>query len=197
MAETIVNNVPKDGKISIILGPETDNNVVLLEKGINSALDDTEIQVVYKDYAEGWLAEEGFSAVNTTLEITDSFDGIICGNDDIANHAIRALSENRLAGEVVVVGQDADLIACQRIVEGIQTMTVYKPINKLATRAAESAIKLANDEKLDTDVIIHDGINNIPYIKLEPVAVTKENIDQVIIDSGFHLREDVYINLNQ
>ncbi len=197
MAESIVNSIPEDGKISIILGPLTDHNVVLLEEGINSVLEETNIEVVYKDYAEGWFAEQGFTAVNETFEITDSIDGIICGNDDLANNAIRALSEHRMAGQVAVVGQDADLIACQRVVEGIQTMTVYKPIGKLASIAAESAVKLGQGEELDTEYSINDGTYEVPYIKLEPVAVTKDNIDQVIIDSGFHLKEDVYLNTSE
>lgn len=196
MAEALVSNIPEDGKISIILGPHTDNNVMLLEKGIESVLNKTDIEIIYKDYANGWLAEDGFNAVNKTLSMTKSFDGIICGNDDIANQSIRALSEHRLAGKVAVVGQDADLIACQRIVEGIQTMTVYKPIEVLAAMSAEYAVKLAKGEKITTDGTVFDDTYEVPCIKLEPIAVTKENLDEVIIQSGFHLREDVYLNSN-
>ena len=60
---------------------------------------------------------------------------MLCGNDDLASQAVLALSEHRMAGKVSVVGQDAELRACQRVVEGTQTMTVYKPIEKLAKRA--------------------------------------------------------------
>ncbi len=197
MTETLISNIPDDGNLSIILGPHTDYNVILLEKGIQSVLNKTKHEVIYKGYAEGWLAEEGFTAVNETLSITKRLNGIICGNDDIANQAIRALSEHRQAGKVAVVGQDADLIACQRIVEGIQTMTVYKPIEKLATMAAEYAVKLGRGEDIATDGTVFDDTYNVPCIKLEPIAVTKENIDEVIIDSGFHLREDVYLNSNK
>src|SRR5690554_3406293 len=111
MAEAVTNRIPNDGKISVILGPQTDYNVKLLEKGIESVLNKTNIEVIYKDYAEGWLAEEKFTAVNETLSMTKRIDGIICGNDDLANQTIRALSEHRQAGKVTVVGQDADLIA--------------------------------------------------------------------------------------
>ena len=47
-------------------------------------------------------------------------------------------------------------------------------------------------EKLDT---INDGTSDVPYYGIDPVAVTKENLDQVIIDSDFHTREDVYLNV--
>lgn len=194
MGQGIVDNIADEGEISIVLGPQTDYNVMLLEQGINTALAASNYKVLRKGYAENWLAEEAFSTVTETLLTNDSFDGIICGNDDLASHAIKALAESRMAGEVVVVGQDADLSACQRIVEGTQTMTVYKPIERLATLAAENAVKLAKGEEVSTEETTIDGSYKVPSIKLDPVAVTIENLDEVIIDSGFHVREEVYLN---
>lgn len=194
MGQGIVDNIADEGEISIVLGPQTDYNVMLLEQGIHTALAASNYKVLRKGYAENWLAEEAFSTVTETLLTNDSFDGIICGNDDLASHAIKALAESRMAGEVVVVGQDADLSACQRIVEGTQTMTVYKPIERLATLAAENAVKLAKGEEVSTEETTIDGSYKVPSIKLDPVAVTIENLDEVIIDSGFHVREEVYLN---
>ena len=96
----------------------------------------------------------------------------------------------------------AELAACQRIVEGTQYMTVYKPIEQEAATAATLAVALAKGEDITsadydipvTDTII-DGKKEIPYYKIEPVAVTAKNMDEVIIDSGFHTREDVYLNI--
>ena len=42
---------------------------------------------------------------------------------------------------------------------------------------------------------ISDGSKMVPYLKIEPTSVTKSNIDEVIIKSGFHLKEDVYLNV--
>ena len=54
------------------------------------------------------------------------------------------------------------------------------------------------DESLDyhTSETIFDGAGEVPCYALEPAAVTKENIDDVIIGGGFHQREDVYLNVN-
>ena len=124
-------------------------------------------------------------------------DGFMCGNDDLASRVVYALSEKRLAGKKMVVGQRADLEACQRIVEGTQLMTVYKPIEQLARKAAESAIELVQNRKLSEENLSEydDGSNMVPYLKIDPVSVTAENMDEVIINSGFHLREDVYLNV--
>ena len=102
----------------------------------------------------------------------------------------------QLAGQVIVVGQDGDLAACQRIVEGTQYMTAFKSIEDLACQAAEYAVKMAEEGKLPSDVTdtMNDGSYDIPAKVLEPVAVTRDNIDEVIIDGGFHRRDEVYLN---
>lgn len=125
----------------------------------------------------------------------------MCGNDAIAGYAIKALSEKQMAGKVVVTGQDADLEACQRIVEGTQAMTVYKPIERLAKVAAKCAVKLAKGEQIvgkdigENSVKTTDDGKEVPYWGLPPIAVTKENMDSVIIDLGFHLHDEVYLNV--
>jgi len=50
---------------------------------------------------------------------------------------------------------------------------------------------------MNTTDPINDGTYDVPYKKIEPVAVTINNIDEKIIESGFHLREDVYLNVKQ
>ena len=117
----------------------------------------------------------------------------MCGNDSLAGQAVRYYSEKRRAGRIPIVGQDADLDACQRIVEGTQTMTVYKSIDVLAKKAAEAAVSLAKGYTVSQSTMIENGRYSVPCVNIPPIMVTKSNIDSVIIDGGFHLREDVYL----
>lgn len=195
MAKTLVENIPEEGNIISIFGPTTDNNVQLVEQGFQDIMDGSGLNVIYTVYAVGWLAEEAYDAVNLALTTNSDIAGVFCGNDNLATEAVRALSENRMAGNVIVTGQDAELAACQRIVEGTQTMTVYKPVDKLAKAAAEYAVKLAKKEEIDVPTTIHDGTKEVPYVKLEPIAVTRDNIDEVIIEGGFQKKEEVYLNV--
>ncbi len=195
MAEALVKGVPKGGNIITIYGPTSDNNVALVEKGFDAVIKKSGLNVIYSVNAKDWLAEEAFKAVNTALTKNPKIDGVMCGNDNLASEAVKALSENRMAGKVVVTGQDADLVACQRIVEGTQTMTVYKPVDQLAKTAADYAVKLAKGEDIRFDETIYDGSVEIPYVKLEPIAVNKDNIFRVIIEGGFQREEDVYLNV--
>ncbi len=197
MGEALAENGLTGGKVVMICGSPTDNNVPMVEKGFREAMEENSNEILDVFYADGWKAEAAGNYVYSNSELIEQADAIMCGNDDLASRVVYALSEKRLAGKIMVVGQDADLEACQRIVEGTQLMTVYKPIEQLAKKAAESAIGLARKEKLSEENISEydDGSHIVPYLKIDPVSVTSANMDEVIINSGFHLREDVYLNV--
>ena len=152
------------------------------------------MNVSLKYNCDSWKPELAYDFVNEHFDEIAQADAVMCGNDALAGEAIHALAERGYAGKIFVTGQDGELEACQRIIEGTQLVTVYKPVEKLARLAAECAVKLANSQSLGETEAFFDGTKNIPYIAIEPSAVTIENIDTVIIDSGFHLREEVYMN---
>lgn len=219
MAEHMREHLKDGGELLQVCGPMADYNVPQVMEGFEEVLAGSELKIMETEYAEGWLGETGFTAAGEYLSSHYEVDGIMCGNDNIAGNAVRALSERRLAGKVCVVGQDADLDACQRIVEGTQCMTVYKPVEKLARRAAELSVALAEGEQpavrvsedetgmitvrpenaklpdsMEVSEYIYDGTYNVPYECLEPVAVTKENMDEVITGK-YHEESDIYLNV--
>ncbi len=207
MAEYMKENLPTAGKILMICGSPTDNNVTLVMDGFQKGIKDTKLSVIGTEYALGWHPETAFAVTNEYLTMQSKFDGIMCENDNLAGQAIKALAERRLAGQIYVVGQDADLDACQRIVEGTQSMTVYKPVEKLASLAAEYAVAMAKGESVKsakeamgagvaTGETFFDGTEDVPYEKLEPIAVTKDNMEEIIVGE-YHLKEDVYLNIPQ
>lgn len=198
MAQALTDALPQGGNIFMIQGPEEDNNVKLVREGFDEVLKNSNLKVVYKENCEGWLAEQAVDALDEGLEKFPEVSGIMCGNDDIASHVVNTLAETRKAGDIVVVGQDGDLAACQRIAEGTQTMTVYKSVESLAEMAAEMAVKLAGGEKLELGgQTMNDGSYDVPCFLLEPVAVSGKNMDSVIIDGGVHSEDDVYLNVPQ
>ncbi len=190
----IKKKIGNTGTIIQVKGSPTDYNVQLVQAGFERVIDTTEIKIDYAEYSDNWLAENGFKVTSNYLATGKVPDAIMCGNDNIAAQAIRALIENRHAGEVCVVGQDADLEACQRIVEGTQFMTVYKPVEKLAKSAAEDAVAMAKGEALNMTETMFDGKYEVPYDKLDPIAVTAENMDEVITGK-YHQKNEIYLNV--
>ena len=80
-----------------------------------------------------------------------------------------------------------------RVVEGTQTMTVYKPLDQLATQAAKLAVDLARGEKPAYNSHYDNGEKSVDSVLLQPVAPTRDNVDKVITD-GFYTHAQVYGN---
>ena len=197
MAQSLIDEGLVGGNVLMLGGSPQDNNVSLVEGGFKKVMEENDVTVLDSFHADGWRAELAAAYVYDHVDVVSEADAIMCGNDNLASQVVHALAEKRLAGDILVVGQDADLEACQRIVEGTQVMTVYKPVEKLAQRAAECAVMLARGEEITGDdvSIMDNGSYQIPYVGLLPVSVTEKNINDVIINSGFHLKEDVYLNV--
>jgi D-xylose transport system substrate-binding protein len=195
-AQAITKVVPK-GKYVYIGGANTDNNAHLFKKGVFNVLqpfiDRGDIQIVYDQWTENWTPENARANMEAALEINNNeIDAVIAANDGTAGGVIKALEVQGLAGKIPVAGQDADLAAAQRIVQGTQTMTIYKPIKTLAYEAARAAIKMAEGETITSNRKINNGKLEIPSLLLAPIAVDKSNIDATIIADGFHMRDEVY-----
>ncbi|MFE8698656.1 D-xylose ABC transporter substrate-binding protein [Cytobacillus sp. FJAT-53684] len=200
-AEAITKRVPR-GNYVYIGGAITDNNAILLKKGVFSVLqpliDSGDIKIVYDQWTKDWTPANALLNMETALKVNGTqIDAVIAANDATAGGVIQALAVKELSGKVPVAGQDAELAAAQHIVEGTQTMTVYKPIRALTEKVAELAVKLAKGEKVETNQKVNNGKVEVPSVLLSPIAVDQTNIDQTIIADGFHSREDVYRNMGE
>ena len=200
-AKYLVDHAPK-GNYILIGGAPTDNNSLLLRKGqmtmLQPSIDSGAIKIVADQWAKEWLADEALKHTENALtQNNNDVVAVVVSNDGTAGGVIQALNAQRLGGKVLVSGQDAELGALQRILDGTQTMTVYKPISKLAPAAVEAAIALAKKEKLSTTRVVNNGKIDVPSILIEPIPVDRENIDATVIKDGFQKREDVYRNARQ
>lgn len=196
-AESVLSAVSK-GRFAYLGGSPKDNNAFLVKKGSMAVLDpgikSGDIKLVLDEFIDGWKTEEAYKVMKSYLNSGKSLDAIVAANDGIAFGAIQALEEKGLAGKVPVSGQDAELASCQRIIEGTQTATVYKPIKALAVKAVEIAVALAKGQVPETNNSINNGKIDVPSYFLEPVIVNKDNMMDTVIKDGFHSYDEVYNN---
>jgi D-xylose transport system substrate-binding protein len=200
-AEAIVKLVPK-GNYFLMGGSPTDNNAKMFRAGqmkvLKPLIDQGDIKVVGDQWAKDWLPEEALKIMENGLTANNNkIDAVVASNDSTAGGAIQALAAQGLAGKVPISGQDAELAACQRIVEGQQTMTVYKPIKNLATAAADLAVKMGKGETLKADGVVNNGKIDVPSVLLAPVSVDAKNIVDTVIKDGFNKLEEVYKNVSK
>ena len=198
-AKYLVDHLPTPGRGRVvrIYGAKTDNNAAMFKAGqdrvLQPLIDQGAIKVVHEDWAEDWKPENAKRIVNAAITAHgNAFDAVLASNDGTAGGAVQALAEEGLAGRKLVTGQDADLVAIQRIVAGTQSMTIYKPLHTLAQGAAEIAVKLATGKPIIARQTVNNGAIDVPAVLFDVVTVTRDNIDATVIADGLYKKADVY-----
>lgn len=191
-----LERVPR-GNYVLIGGAPTDYSALLYREAqmrvLQPAIDRGDIRVISKQFARDWRADEALRITEDALLRTGrKIDAIVASNDGTAGGAISALEAAGVAGKVLVTGLDAEKIALQRIVRGVQTMTIYTPIKPLAFGAVDAALKLARKEPVETPHRINNGTHDVPSILYDSIVVDRNNIDATIIADGYHSRADAY-----
>lgn len=192
-----LTKIKPNGNYALIGGALTDNNSQSLFLGqmnvLQPLVEKGDIKIVYTEFTEAWEEDEGYNNTKKLLAENKNVDAIIAGNDAIALGAIKALQEVGKEGEVLIAGQDADLRNLQEIVAGHQTCTVYKPYAKLASTAAELAMKLANCEECEkTFQTVSNGEILVPAVYHNAMIVNRENLKLTVISEGYQKEDEVY-----
>ncbi|WP_315708741.1 D-xylose ABC transporter substrate-binding protein [Brenneria uluponensis] len=195
-AKYLISKVPQ-GNYFLMGGSPVDNNAKLFRQGqmkvLKPLIDSGKIHIVGDQWVDAWLPENALKIMENALTANNNkIDAVVASNDATAGGAIQALSAQGLAGKVAISGQDADLAAIKRIVAGTQTMTVYKPISKLAQDAADIAVELGKGKTPKSNATLNNGLKDIPSFLLTPIPVDKSNIDSTVIADGFQKKSDVY-----
>jgi D-xylose transport system substrate-binding protein len=196
-AESLVSKLKEDGESSgdivMINGAPTDNNAKLFKQGAHSVLDGSGFKVGKEYDTPDWSPDKAQDEMDQAITALgkNGFVGVYAANDGTAGGAIAAMKGAGIdPASRPVTGQDAELAAIQRILEGEQYMTVYKAIKPEAEKAAELAVNLINGNKAAADALATEKVNNgqkdVASILLEPVAVTKDNVKDTIIKDNFH-----------
>jgi D-xylose transport system substrate-binding protein len=189
--------VPGHGRIVRIYGAKTDNNAAQFKRGQDKVLEPYlargDIVVVHEDWAEDWKPENAKRIVNAAITASGPrIDAVLASNDGTAGGAIQALSEEGLAGKVLVTGMDAETVALQRVAAGTQAMTIYKPLRTLAQGAAELAVRMAGKRVVVARQTVNNGYGEVPAVLYDVVTVTRDNMLQTVVRDGQASYDDVY-----
>lgn len=195
----VIKQKPK-GNYIILNGDRFDRNAVELMTSIDKTLkphiESGNINVLYKTYIENWNPEHAAFELDQILSVyPQSVDAVISCFDGMSVSCVDVLKKYGLDGKVIVTGQDAQIESCRRIVEGTQHLTLYHPLKDIAYKAAEVAIDIVNGVKLEKKyniTYVNNGFEDVPTVQINSIPVTKENIDEVLIESGFYKREEIY-----
>jgi len=197
----------KENPAKVVLsgGSPTDNNAHLVRAGqmevIQPYLDQGIITIVADQWVDNWDPANAQKMMENILTAQNNLiDAVIASNDGTALGELQAMKAQGLAGKVPISGQDATADGCNSIVKGEQTVSVYKDIRLLSPKAVDMIDALIKGTAVEglksytmaelTNNTITEG--SIQALFLPVVQVTKDNVFELIVKSGFQSYDDVY-----
>jgi D-xylose transport system substrate-binding protein len=203
-----VLKVVSKGNFVLLGGSPTDNNAVLFRAGqmevLKPLIDSGAIKVVADQWVDNWDPANALKIMENTLTKLASdkikLDAVVASNDGTALGALQAMKAQNLAGTVPISGQDATADGANSIVKGELTVTIFKDTRNLAPMAVQLADKLIKGESVPgmssfelaklTNSDKYTG--SVECVFLPVVQVTKDNVFDEIVKSGFQEYDAVY-----
>lgn len=186
------------GNYVLVYGEQGNDVAEAKKRGILSVLqpliDKGDIKIVSEQYTKGWNPQTAQAQVEAALATTGGdLKAVIASNDGMglgSNAALQAAGKQK---DVFVSGEDGDLSRVQLIASGLPQVTTWEPYPVQGATAADVAYALATgaDPMSTTQVTTSDG-KTVPAIEFKTVALTKDNILQELVASGFYTYDDVY-----
>ncbi|GAA3553106.1 sugar ABC transporter substrate-binding protein [Nonomuraea rosea] len=190
IAQSLVDHLKKEnaeGGILQVNGSPTDAAAGLIKKGIHSAVDPSGFKLLAEYDTPDWQPEKAQTWVSGQItQFKDQIVGVVAANDGTGGGSIAAF---KAAGVKVppITGNDAEPAAAQRIIAGDQYNTISKPIKIVAEASANVAWEFIQGKKPAGKTTLY----NTPSELFVPEVVTRENIKQVLFDSGIMKAADV------
>ena len=196
----------KDNPAKVVMsgGSPTDNNAHLVRAGQEEVMkpyvDSGVVKVVADFWVDNWDPANALKNMENVLTAQgNKIDAVVASNDGTALGELQALKAQGLAGKVPISGQDATADGANSIVKGEQTVTVYKDIRLLAPKAVEMMDALMKGqpitgvESFSLKVLTGQDLpGDIQALFLPVVQVTKDNVFEQIVKSGFQTYDAVY-----
>lgn len=196
--------------IEFVSGDSADNNANYFYRGAYDVLkpyiDSGEVQILsgqqdfFTTSTDQWSGENARSRMEILLGAyygsSITLNGVLCANDSTALGVIQALDAEYQGEEpVVITGQDCDIKNLDAMMEGKQSMSVYKDLNQEALMAVELTKAILNGEGVEASLAkrmefpcrydeaeYDNGIICVPSFLLEPETVTADNAVETLVD---------------
>jgi D-xylose transport system substrate-binding protein len=198
-------DVAGKGKLKLVKlgGSPTDNNAILFRKGQDEVLAKyaDKLDVVADQWVDNWDPANALKLMENILTAQNNkIDAVVASNDGTGLGALQAMKAQGLAGTVPISGQDATGDGCNSIVKGELTVTIFKDIRKLAPIATDLMDKLVKGtnipdlKQFTLAELTNDPskTGNVQAYFLPVVQVTKDNVFDEIVKSGFQTYDAVY-----
>ncbi|WP_246942821.1 sugar ABC transporter substrate-binding protein [Bacillus pinisoli] len=111
---------------------------------------------------------------------------ILAPNDGTARSIADVFSTDSAVTSYLVSGQDAELASIQYIIDGKQSMTVFKDVRTLVQDAMGMAIDVLDGNTPETTGSYNNGSIDVPAKQTNVIVVNQENVKAELVESGYY-----------
>ncbi|TCL54641.1 putative multiple sugar transport system substrate-binding protein [Kineothrix alysoides] len=133
---------------------------------------------VAKSKAEAHLTAAGADMKGDVL--------VLAPNDGTARSIADVFATDKDVTSYVVTGQDSEKASVQYVIDGKQSMTVFKDTRTLASDSVAMAVSVLNGETPATDTTYNNEVKDVPAKQTAIVVVSQDNVKAALIDSGYY-----------
>lgn len=147
-----------------------------------------------------WSKEGGQERMEKLLAeyYTDGkkIDVILSPNDKIgygAGDALESVGYTLGDGWPIITGQDAELQAVKYILAGRQSMTIFKDINLLAEKTAETvdAVIKGDESQLNFKDTSDNHKIAVPTYLCPTIVLDKNNVEEILVKGGYYTEDEL------
>ena len=122
-----------------------------------------------------------------------NLDAWLCSNDSTALGVANALAANYKGEYPVITGQDCDIANVKNMIDGKQSMSIFKDTRTLASQVVKMVGQILTGSTVDVnDTESYDnGTGIIPSFLCEPVFADVNNYKEILLDSGYYTEDDL------
>lgn len=204
-----LNLEEEDGpfNLEIVAGAPDDNNATFFYGGAMDVLQPyiDEGKLVVKsgqtDFetcaTQAWDSAKAQDRMDTIIAGNYSdgtnLDAVLCSNDSTALGVANSLAASYTGEYPVITGQDCDLPNVKNLAAGKQAMDIFKDTRTLADQVVTMVEAVLNGEEAEVnDTESYDnGTGAIPTYLCEPVVVTADNYEEILVDSGYYTADQL------
>ena len=171
-----------------LLKPFIDEGKIVVKSG----------QVDFEQVATAsWATENAQSRMENILS-TNYADGTdldicLCSNDSTALGVENALAANYKGKYPIITGQDCDVANVKNMIDGKQSMSIFKDTRTLAAQVVKMVGQILKGETVEVnDTETYDnGKGVVPSFLCDPVFADVNNYKELLIDSGYYAESDL------
>jgi len=115
---------------------------------------------------------------------------VLAPNDGTARSIADTFKADKDVTSFVISGQDAEKASVQYIIDGLQSMTVFKDVRTLVTDAIATATAILEDQTPDAAGVTNNGKADIKTKQTDIIVVDQDSVNSALIDSGYYQASD-------